>query len=68
VRVALLLKTPAATELAQLLAHHPTPEQLVAFHPSAEVAERADELIHAERDGELPEEERQELERYLVLE
>ena len=30
----MLLKTQAATEIAQFLAHHPTPEQIVAFHPS----------------------------------
>jgi hypothetical protein len=40
----------------------------VAFHPSSEVAERAYELIHADRDGELTEEERKELESYLVIE
>ena len=64
----MLLKTQAATEVARFLAHHPTPEQIVAFHPSPEVAERAYELIRTERDGELPEEERQELESYLMIE
>ena len=64
----MLLKTQAATEVAQFLAHHPTPEQIVAFHPSAEVAERAYELIQVEREGALSEEERQELESYVVIE
>ena len=64
----MLLKTQAATEVAQFLAHHPTPEQIVAFHPSLEVAERAYELIHSDRDGELSEDERKELESYLVIE
>ena len=64
----MLVKTQAATEIARFLAHHPTPEQIVAFHPSAEVAERAYELIRAERDGSLTEEERSELESYLVIE
>jgi hypothetical protein len=64
----MLLKTQAATELAQFLANHPTPEQIVAFHPSSEVAERVYELIHIEREGSLTEEERQELESYLVIE
>ena len=64
----MLLKTQAATELAWFLAHHPTPEQIVAFHPSSEVAERAYELIHAEREDSLTEREREELESYLVLE
>ncbi len=67
-QVALLLKTQAARKLAQLLAHHPTPEQLVAFHPSPEGAERAYELIQSEREGALTEEERHELESYLVME
>jgi len=64
----MLLKTQAATEIAQFLANHPTPEQIVAFHPSSEVAERAYELIQTERDGALTEEERQELESYVVIE
>jgi hypothetical protein len=66
--VIMLLKTQAATEIARFLAHHPTPEQIVAFHPSSEVAERAYELIHADRDGSLTEEERKELDSYLVIE
>ncbi len=64
----MLLKTRAATEIARFLAHHPEPEQIVAFHPSAEVAERAYELIYSEREGSLTEEERQELESYLMIE
>jgi hypothetical protein len=66
--VIVLLKTQAATELARFLAHHPTPEQIVAFHPSSGVAERAYELIQTERDGVLTEDERQELESYVVIE
>jgi len=64
----MLLKTQAATEIARFLAHHPTPEQIVAFHPSAEVAERAYELIRTEREGVLTADERQELESYVVIE
>jgi hypothetical protein len=64
----MLLKTQAATEIAQFLANHPTPEQIVAFHPSSEVAERAYELISTERNDSLTEEERKELESYLVIE
>jgi hypothetical protein len=66
--LAMLLKTQAATEVARFLAHHPTPEQIVAFHPSPEVAQRAYELIRAEREDSLSEEERQELESYLMIE
>ena len=64
----MLLKTQAATEIARSLAHHPTPEQIVAFHPSAEVADRAYELIQVEQEGALTDEERQELESYVVIE
>ena len=64
----MLLKTQAAAEVAQFLAHHPTSEQIVAFHPSHEVAERAYELIQSDREGKLSEEERKELESYLVIE
>jgi len=64
----MLLKTQAATEIAQFLAHHPTPEQIIAFHPSSEVAERAYELIDTDRDGSLTEAERKELDSYLVIE
>ncbi len=64
----MLLKTQAATEVARFLAHHPTPEQIVAFHPSPEVAERAYELIRTEREDLLTKEERQELESYLMIE
>ncbi len=44
------LKTQVATEIARFLANHPTSEQIVAFHPSPEVAERAYELMHTERE------------------
>lgn len=64
----MLLKTQAATEVAQFLARHPTPEQIIAFHPSAEVAARAYELIQNNRDGSLTERERRELESYAVIE
>jgi hypothetical protein len=64
----MLLKTQAATEIAQFLARHPTPEQIVAFHPSPEVAERAYELIFTNRNGSLTEEECKELDSYLVIE
>ena len=64
----MLLKTQAATEIAQFLANHPTPEQIVAFHPSSEVAERAYGLIHIEGEGSLTKDERKELESYVVIE
>jgi hypothetical protein len=65
---AMLLKTQAATEVAQFLARHPTSEQIVAFHPSPEIARRAYELIQLDRDGSLNNEERQELDSYMLIE
>jgi hypothetical protein len=62
------LQTQAATEIARFLANHPTPEQIIAFHPSSEVAERAYQLIADDRNQALTEGEHQELESYLVLE
>jgi hypothetical protein len=64
----MLLNTQAAMEIAHFLARHPTPEQIVAFHPTPDVAARAYELIHNERDGSLTEDERKELESYVVIE
>lgn len=58
-KLTMLIKTQAALEIAQFLIKSPTPEQIIAFHPSAEVAERAYELIYADRNGSLTEEERQ---------
>ena len=64
----MLLKTQAAGEVARFLAHHPTPEQIISFHPSPDVAARAYALIHGDRDGVLTEDERRELESYTVIE
>lgn len=63
----MLLKTQAAAEVAQFLARHPTPEQIIGFHPSADVAARAYDLIQNDRDGSLTEHERRELESYAVI-
>jgi hypothetical protein len=67
-KVAMPLKTQATTEIAQFLANHPTPEQIMAFHPSSEVAEQAYELIHTECDSSPSGEESKELESYLIIE
>lgn len=67
-RMTMLLKTQAALEVAQFVASHPTSEQIIAFHPSPEVAERAYELIDRERDGQLTDEENEELDSYMFLE
>jgi|SwirhisoilCB2_FD_contig_31_279812_length_396_multi_7_in_0_out_0_2 hypothetical protein len=66
--MAVPLKTQATLEFAQLMLKKPTPEQILAFHPSAEVAERVYELIYNDREGLLTEEESQELDDYMALE
>ncbi len=62
------IHTQAAREVARLIASHPTPEQIIAFHPSPEASARAYELIYAEREGAITNEERAELESYTMLE
>jgi hypothetical protein len=62
------IATQAALEVARFLASRPSPEQILNFHPSAEVAERAYELIDTERAGGLSDEERAELESNLAIE
>jgi hypothetical protein len=60
---------PQATfEIAQFLASSPTPEQIVAFHPSEEATERFYDLIAAEREGAITAEEKAELDRDIHLE
>lgn len=66
--MAVPLKTQATLEFAQFMLKKPTPEQILAFHPSTEVAERVYELIYTDREGFLTEEESQELDDYMALE
>jgi hypothetical protein len=61
-------ETPAAQEIARFLATRPTPEEIVAFHPSPEVAERAYDLIQSEREGTITDAERAELDTYMAIE
>jgi hypothetical protein len=61
-------ETEAEREVARFLASQPSPEGIVAFHPSPEVATRMYALIEAERDRQLSEDERHELESYLAIE
>ena len=62
------VETPAAQEIAHFIAKRPTPEEIIAFHPSPEVAERAYALIAAEREGTITDAERAELDTYMALE
>ncbi len=58
----------ASVEIARFLVSSPTPEQIIAFHPSPEAAERFYALIDAERNGTITEEERAELDSYIAFE
>lgn len=69
---AMAMGTPIEMEaeraVARFLAQQPTPEAIIAFRPSAEVAERAYALIARDRDGDLSAEERRELDTYMYIE
>lgn len=58
----------ASVEIARFLASGPTPEQIIAYHPSPEAAERAYALVEAERNGTISEDERTELDSCVYLE
>jgi hypothetical protein len=60
----------AADEQAiiSVLASRPTPDQVVAIRPSAEMQARVSELLSRSKDGQLSRAEEIELERYLLLE
>ena len=58
----------AALEIARFIASSPTPEQIVAFHPSSEANARAYALVAAERAGTITDDERAELDQSIYLE
>ncbi len=58
----------AELEIAQFLAGGPTPEKIIAYHPSPEASERAYALIAVERAGTITEDERAELDQSVYLE
>lgn len=62
------IATLAVMEIARFIASQPSPEQILAFHASPEVAERTYALIEAERNGALTEEGRHELDSYEAIE
>ena len=57
-----------ALEIARFLVGRPTPDQIVAFHPSEEANNRFYALIDAERAGIITEEEHAELDSCVNLE
>jgi hypothetical protein len=61
-------ETQAAFEVARFLASRPTPEEIIAFHPSEAANDRFYELIDAERERPLADDEAQELESYVAIE
>ena len=62
------IETQAAFEIARFFASSPTPEQIIAFHPSPETNERFYALVEAEREGIISDEEQAELDRDIHLE
>ncbi len=55
-------------EVARLIASRPTPEQIIAFHPSQDVVDRAYALLDNKRAGTLTQDEQEELNNYLAIE
>ena len=64
----MVIEPQVALEIARFIASGPTPEQIIAFHPSVEATDRFYDLIALEKDGVLTKEERTELESCLNLE
>jgi hypothetical protein len=62
------VESPVALEIASFLVERPMPEQIVAFHPTAEATDRFYALIDAERAGTITAEERAELDSCINLE
>jgi hypothetical protein len=62
------IEIPASAEIARFLASGPTPEQINAYHPSQEATERLYALIEAEKNGDITDEERAELDTCMSLE
>ena len=60
-------ETQAEREIVRFLASQPSPDAIIAFHPSAAVSERFYELVDAERAQPLRDDEQRELDTYLYL-
>jgi 3-hydroxyisobutyrate dehydrogenase-like beta-hydroxyacid dehydrogenase len=57
-----------ADAIIAILVNQPTPDQVLALHPSTELQARASDLIARSKAGVLTAQEAAELERYLLLE
>jgi hypothetical protein len=62
------IEPQVALEIARFLVGRPSPEQIVAFHPSQEATNRFYSLIDADREGLLTDEGRAELASCINLE
>ncbi|HEX6797716.1 MAG TPA: hypothetical protein VF116_08385 [Ktedonobacterales bacterium] len=62
------IQTDAEREVAEFLAGQPSPQEILRFHPSPEVVERAHQLLLAERQNDITDAERRELDSYEYLE
>ncbi len=60
--------TKAYEEIIDFIAAGTTPESLINFQPSAVVKERVTDLIFREKNGNLADDEKAELDHYLLLE
>ena len=58
----------AEKEVVRFLSQGPSPEQIIAFHPSQENAQRYYVLVDHVKNGSVTEEEQRELERYRYIE
>jgi hypothetical protein len=54
-------------EIIKFLASGPTPQEIIAFHPSEDVSGRVNELLDKNREGILTATERAELDQYETL-
>ena len=54
-------------ELLDFMVSAPSPEQIIAFAPSAQIEARLTELLHKNKQGALSDNERQELDAFLQL-
>jgi hypothetical protein len=51
-------------ELATFLASCPSPEEMLAYHPSTQIQERANDLLRKEKEGRITPEEKRELDQF----
>ncbi len=58
----------AIDEIIAILASQPTPEEILALHPSPQLQTRVSELLASSKNGKLSHLEEIELERYLTIE